>query len=207
VTINQAVIAEGQPTLLNDLSFGEYDVVVETGPSYTTKRVEAAESMMAFVQANPQVAPVIGDLIAENMDWPGADKFATRLRKMAQITLPPGIVEPKDGEEPAQPPQAPPDPKAQAEADLKNAQAQGQKLDNVLKGVEIDALLGGISQQVAVSVDAAMGQFLNQLAQALAPQPQPMEMGGMPISPGAMPGIMLPQGQPVPDGTQGINPL
>jgi hypothetical protein len=72
-----------------DLGSGKYDVVVETGPSYSTKRVEAAESMMAFVQAVPAAGQAAGDLIAEAQDWPGAEAIAKRLRKM----LPPGLAD------------------------------------------------------------------------------------------------------------------
>ena len=77
VEINQVTHAEdGEPILLNDLSHGRFDVRVSVGPSYATKRIESAESMMAFAQANPQAAPLIADLIAKNSDWPGADKMA-----------------------------------------------------------------------------------------------------------------------------------
>lgn len=72
-----------------DLNRGRYDIVVETGPSYSTRRVEAAESMMQFVQAVPAAAAAAGDLIAKNMDWPGADMIAGRLKK----ALPPNLTE------------------------------------------------------------------------------------------------------------------
>ena len=72
-----------------DLNRGRYDVVVETGPSYSTRRVEAAESMMQFMQAVPAAAQAAGDLIARNMDWPGADMIADRLKK----ALPPQLTE------------------------------------------------------------------------------------------------------------------
>jgi hypothetical protein len=75
-----------------DINRGRYDVVVETGPNYSTKRVEAAESMMQFMQAVPGAAQMAGDLIARNMDWPGADVIAERLKK----ALPPGMAEEKD---------------------------------------------------------------------------------------------------------------
>ena len=69
----------GQVTI--DLSAGEYDVVVATGPSYSTKRAEASESMMQFVRAVPGAAALISDLVAKNMDWPGAEQIAERLRR------------------------------------------------------------------------------------------------------------------------------
>lgn len=65
-----------------DITKGKYDVKVVTGPSYATKRMEAADSMMRFVQAVPQAGQVAADLIADNMDWPGAEKIASRLKKL-----------------------------------------------------------------------------------------------------------------------------
>lgn len=65
-----------------DLAAGKYDVTCESGPSFTTRREEAANQMMQFVQAFPQSAPVIGDLIAKSLDWPGSDEIAKRLQSM-----------------------------------------------------------------------------------------------------------------------------
>lgn len=61
--------------------FGQYGISIHTGPSYATKRVEAAESMMAFVKALPNTAALAADLIAKRMDWEGAEEIATRLAK------------------------------------------------------------------------------------------------------------------------------
>jgi hypothetical protein len=65
--------------VLNDLTVGRYDVVMETGPGYDTKRQEGAENMMALVSAIPDVAKIAGDLIVRQMDWPGANALADRL--------------------------------------------------------------------------------------------------------------------------------
>lgn len=70
-----------------DLTSGKYDITIESGPSYTTKREESADQMLQFVQAMPNAVPVIGDLIAKNLDWPGADDIAERLKAM----LPPQL--------------------------------------------------------------------------------------------------------------------
>lgn len=69
-------------TKLYDLTSGKYDVTVEAGPSFTTKREEAAAQMMQMVQAMPQSVSVIGDILAKNLDWPGADEIAKRLKAM-----------------------------------------------------------------------------------------------------------------------------
>ncbi|CUI02623.1 Portal protein [Janthinobacterium sp. CG23_2] len=65
-----------------DLTTGKYDVTCESGPSYTTKREEAAAQMTEFMRAVPQAGGLIGDLLAKNLDWPGADEIADRLKLM-----------------------------------------------------------------------------------------------------------------------------
>jgi hypothetical protein len=80
---------------VHDLTAGKYDLVVKSGPSYTTKREEAAQQMMQLLQAFPDAAPIIGDLVAKNLDWPGADDIAKRLKTM----LPPQLQEKEDGEQ------------------------------------------------------------------------------------------------------------
>lgn len=72
-----------------DLTVGKYDVTVNAGPSYTTQREEARNSMIALLQAFPQAAAVTGDLVANAMDWPNADVFAKRLKSL----LPPGVID------------------------------------------------------------------------------------------------------------------
>jgi hypothetical protein len=73
--------------VLNDLSVGTYDVVVTVGPSFTTQRTEAQISMQQFLQYYPDAAPVIGDLYAKAMDWPGAEEVSQRL----ELLLPPEV--------------------------------------------------------------------------------------------------------------------
>lgn len=64
-----------------DLSKGNYDVAISVGTSYATRRVEAAEAMLNAVQVWPQLMEIAGDLVVKAQDWPGADKFAERLKK------------------------------------------------------------------------------------------------------------------------------
>lgn len=75
-----------------DLSIGKYSITIKTAPSTATKRIEAADSMMTFINAAPQVAGYTMDLVAESMDWPKHEEFARRIR----MTLPPGMLDPKD---------------------------------------------------------------------------------------------------------------
>lgn len=102
VTLNQTVMVEGEEVVLYDVTLGKYDVEVTVGPTYATRRAEAVESMMGFLQANPAAAPLIADLVAKNSDWPGAENIARRLRK----AIPPQILEGEktDDEDAAMPP-------------------------------------------------------------------------------------------------------
>ena len=79
---------DGVNRVLNDVTIGEYDVVMETGPGYNSKRSEAVDSMMAVIAADPTLMPQIGDLVFRNMDFPGAETIADRLavnNPLAQI--------------------------------------------------------------------------------------------------------------------------
>jgi hypothetical protein len=89
VTINQRIVDEqGAEKILNDVTVGEYDVYMDTGPGYQSKRQEAVEAMIPLLQANPELFQAAGDLVFRNMDFPGADVIADRLaamNPMAQI--------------------------------------------------------------------------------------------------------------------------
>jgi hypothetical protein len=83
VTINQRSVDEsGAEKILNDVTVGEYDVYMDTGPGYQSKRQEAVESMIPLLQANPELFQAAGDLVFRNMDFPGADVIADRLAAM-----------------------------------------------------------------------------------------------------------------------------
>ena len=70
-----------------DLAAGKYDVVVETGPSFTTKREEASLAMVEMMRANPGITPLIADIYAKQQDWPEADKVAERMK----MAMPPHL--------------------------------------------------------------------------------------------------------------------
>jgi len=123
-------------TKKHDLSAGKYDVTPSIGPSYQTQREEAQDSMLGFMQAFPNAAPLIGDLAAKNMDWPGADEIAKRLKKI----LPAGIAEPEEGEEdvPTEPP--PPDPMQEIQMQQEQAKLEGILLDNLKTKAETEKI-------------------------------------------------------------------
>ena len=69
-------------SLSYDFNVGRYDVVVDAGPSYTTKREETAQQLIEIVRAYPMIADVAGDKIIESLDIQGAQEIAERIRKI-----------------------------------------------------------------------------------------------------------------------------
>ena len=113
---------------------GTYDVYTTVGPSYTTKRIEAVEAMTQMTQANPALWQVIGDLLVKNMDWPGAEDMAKRLK----FTLLPPIQQELSQKE-AIPPEVQ-QAMAQAAQQMQQLQQQiqqmGQALNNAAQQVD-----------------------------------------------------------------------
>jgi hypothetical protein len=90
----------GQPlSRIYDLGVGKYDLTVETGPSFTTRREEAAYEMTELMRAFPASAPVIGPRLAKNLDWPEAEEIGQELQQLAQAAMQGGQ---QGGTDPAQ---------------------------------------------------------------------------------------------------------
>lgn len=113
---------------IHDLRVGRYDLAVTSGPSFTTKREEAATQMIELIRSYPDAAPIIGDLLAKNLDWPGADEIAKRLEKM----LPPGVRDDETGG-------IPPEAQQQIQQMAQAIQEMGQRLQEAESKHGIDA--------------------------------------------------------------------
>jgi len=75
--------------VLYDLTVGDYDVTVDVGPSFETKRIETAQNLINVIQAIPQIGQVCSDILVRNLDFPGASELSKRLLK----TIPPQLLE------------------------------------------------------------------------------------------------------------------
>jgi len=140
---------DGKPLLVNDLSVGKYDVVVETGPSYSTQRAESADTLMEFARVmGPDTARLMGDLIAGTQDFTGAQDIADRLKK----TLPPGIAELKEGETPPEPPPAPP-PTAEEQLKSQELEIKAEELAVDKERIQLDyAKIDAEAKKIEVEV-------------------------------------------------------
>lgn len=85
---------EGSKNVELNPSVGIYNVEASSGPDYETQRQWAVEAMGTVLGGNKDLWPVVGDLFVQNMDFPGADEMAERIRR----TINPAIL----GEGPTQ---------------------------------------------------------------------------------------------------------
>jgi hypothetical protein len=152
--INKPTVTDGIDRVQYDVTTGSYDVMIEQGPGYATKREQAADAMAAFIQAFPAAAPLIGDIYAKVQDWPHADEIGERLEQ----ALPPEIKNKlqedraKASQAPGEPP-PPPTPQQQQDAmaaQMKTKAAelelQGKELDNEKKKADIAKTLKDAGQ-------------------------------------------------------------
>ena len=128
----------------NQLMPGEFDVEIDTGPSFSVQKDIALEFMQSTLQAFPQAFPLIADLWAKNLDV----QFMPQIAERFQTLVPPDILAKEQGK-PAPPKQ--PDPQQmmmQAEmqskmADMKNKsqeiQIKQQKLELEKQQMILDA--------------------------------------------------------------------
>ena len=105
VAINEVIVDEqtGKEVTINDLSAGRFDVAIDIGPSFLTRRLESAQAMLEFAGAVPAAGQFMADLIAQNSDWPGAESIAKRLKR---ALIPPEMQEGEDGAGSNVPPEA-----------------------------------------------------------------------------------------------------
>jgi TolA-binding protein len=193
VPINQQVPMPDGKVGVFDLTAGKYDLVVESGPSFSTRRQEAAQQMIEFMRVQPQAGALIGDLLAKNLDWPGAEEIAQRLRAM----LPPQL----QGQDPQV--QQMQQQLQQLQQQSQQAQQQSQQIIQALQ-MEIARLKGDMTvkqQEANTKAFAAETDRFEATAAAMTPQQiqllvmQTVQqlLGSPDILPGAAPQAAPPQ--------------
>jgi hypothetical protein len=129
VTLNERQQVQGQDgqaieKVLNDVTVGQYDVVMEAGPGYDTQRKEGMAAILELM-ATPlgiKAAQVADDLIWRGFDFPGADLIADRLAAANPLS--------KIDEQSDIPPQA--------QMLIKQQQAQLQEAAKVIQGLQLE---------------------------------------------------------------------
>ncbi len=66
---------------------GKYDVTVDVGPSYASRRQETADKIMELLRIRPEFAEVAGDIFVKNLDFQDAETIAKRIQSMMDPKL------------------------------------------------------------------------------------------------------------------------
>jgi len=141
-TLNQAMPG-GE--IENDMKVGKYDVILEPGMAYSTKREAASDGMRDFISAVPALAQIIAPRLASVQDWPDADKMAQEIREAMGM-------------------QNQPSPDDQLNSARKEVDLQRKQLDLQQKTVEFSAgqqqlipQIAQIAQQTTLAVLSELG--------------------------------------------------
>ncbi|HEY8937380.1 MAG TPA: portal protein [Cyclobacteriaceae bacterium] len=133
----------------NDITIGKYDVVVDVGPSYSTKRKENADAMIQISQAYPALWQLAGDLMVGELDWPGADALAERLKMALPPNIQQAIAQEEQGQEPLPP---------QVQAKMQQAMQMVQQLTQALNAAHQKLESKQIENQAKLQVAAMDNQ-------------------------------------------------
>lgn len=111
----------------NQLTPGEYDIEIDTGPSFAVQKDVALEFLQQTLQVYPQAFPLVADLWAKNLDVQFMQQMADRFKTL----VPPDILAKEEGK---QPPPKQPDPNQQmAQMQMQLQQAQMQEMQGQLQ--------------------------------------------------------------------------
>lgn len=76
------------PTGTYDLSVGKYDIDMDVGASYSSRRQETADKLIEAMAIKPELIEVTGDLLFEALDVPMAKQIAERIK----TTMDPSVL-------------------------------------------------------------------------------------------------------------------
>lgn len=119
---------------INTLEGGDYDVEIDTGPSFAVQKDIALEFFQQTIAANPQTFPLIADLWAKNLDVQFMPQIAERFKTM----VPPQILAKEEGK---QLPPMPPSPQEQMMKAEMMAKQQEMAMNEQKMKLEEQALL------------------------------------------------------------------
>jgi hypothetical protein len=116
-------------SIVNAIEVGDYDIDINTGPSFAVQKDMALEFFQQTLQASPQLFPLIADLWAKNLDIQYQEQIVERFKTI----VPPQILAKEEGKElPPQPP-SPQEQAMQMEMKMKQAELQEKQAELQLR--------------------------------------------------------------------------
>jgi hypothetical protein len=162
---NQTITDEqtGEKEIVNDLSRGKYDVVVDTGPAFATQRMESAQQLIDLTANSPIFAELANDLIAKNLDILEGEELSKRIRARM---IDQGIVKPTEEEIKELGLDQPKQPDPSNEALIENVQMQSQDLQSKIE--ERDAKIAKLEADTNTQQIDAMQKMLDNFAKQVS---------------------------------------
>jgi len=117
----------------NVLDEGEFDVEIDTGPSFAVQKDIALEFFQQTLAAQPQAFPLVADLWAKNLDVQYMPQLVERFKTM----VPPAIIAKENGEPPPPPQPNPQEQMAQMEMQMKQQEMQNKQAELAMKQQQI----------------------------------------------------------------------
>lgn len=143
---------------LNDLSQGNYEVTVDVGQSFATRRDATVKSLLSMLALIPPGTPkhdLVSSMILDNMDGEGMDDLKEYNRNQLLLS---GVIKPRTPEEQQMVEQAKqqqasqPDPAmVAAQGQLLAGQAELQKAQNEQAAIQVKAFQAQTDAQVAAA--------------------------------------------------------
>lgn len=178
----------GRPQNIHDITRGRFEVVVDTGPSYQSRRQATVDSLSELLQVVGEDSPYFGPMMAmliDNIDGSGLDKLKQfNNRIMLQL----GLREPEDEQEAAMVEQMrqpqPPGPeeellRATAQKELAEAQESQSRSQRNMIEAEIKTLefQKDLMEAQGQELDASQMRVLTDIVTSVAEGKFPRESG------------------------------
>jgi len=162
----------------NSLDTGDYDIEIDVGPSFAVQKAASVQMLIQLIQTNPQVFPLVADLLAKNLDV----QFMPQISERFQNLVPPEIIAKEKGMPP--PPQQPNHQAQMQQLEMQNQMQQLQerakelqirqerhdldKVELALKAQEMQSKLGAQTQGQAIEMKKADLDYKAKLAKIMA---------------------------------------
>ncbi len=136
ITLNKEVGLNdnGEAIRENVLDNGDYDIEIDTGPSFAVQKEVSLEMFQQTLQAYPQAFPLIADLWAKNLDVQWMPQIVERFKNL----VPPDILAKEEGKPP---PPKQPDPQQMMMQQQMQAQQQQMALNQQKMHIEEQQLM------------------------------------------------------------------
>ncbi|EPC6088494.1 portal protein [Citrobacter freundii] len=167
--MNGAVVDRqtGEEVALNDLSQGKYEVTVDVGQSFSTRRDATVKSLLSMLALIPPGTPkhdLVSSMILDNMDGEGIDDLKEYNRNQLLLS---GVIKPRTPEEQQMVAQAQAQQQSQPSPDMVNALAnqglavaENKKADNQSMSLQIEAAKVITQDKLA---DAKIAEIFNSM--------------------------------------------